>query len=50
MDDNVTGGRCPKTMLVMFSGGIDSTHSLVELLRETDDEVLVHHIHLVNVD
>jgi len=33
--------------LMMFSGGIDSTYSLVRLLNETQDEVLVHHVHLV---
>ncbi len=47
------GGRIsvrPKrlTTLVMFSGGIDSIYTLVKVLRETDDEVLVHHIHMVN--
>ena len=31
--------------LVMWSGGLDSTYSLVRLLGETDDEVLVHHVH-----
>lgn len=34
--------------LLMLSGGIDSTYALYKLLRETDDEVLVHHIHLMN--
>lgn len=33
--------------LVMFSGGIDSTYALYKVLCETDDEVLVHHIHLI---
>jgi len=33
--------------LLMFSGGIDSTYALAKLLRETEDEVLVHHIHLL---
>jgi 7-cyano-7-deazaguanine synthase in queuosine biosynthesis len=33
--------------LLMLSGGLDSTHALQKLLKETDDEVLVHHIHLV---
>ncbi len=47
------GGRImvrPKrlTTLVMLSGGIDSIYRLVKLLDETDDDVLVHHIHLVN--
>ena len=34
--------------LVMLSGGIDSVYALVKLLRESDDIVLAHHIHLVN--
>ena len=33
--------------LLMFSGGLDSTYALAKLLRETDDEVIVHHIHLM---
>ena len=33
--------------LVMLSGGIDSAYALYKVLKETDDEVLVHHIHLV---
>lgn len=33
--------------LVMISGGLDSTFSLVRLLRETDDEILAHHIHMM---
>ena len=32
----------------MFSGGIDSTAMLVKLLAESDEELRVHHIHLVN--
>lgn len=34
--------------LVMLSGGIDSVYTLYRLLKETDDEVLVHHIHHIN--
>ncbi|MCV3274384.1 hypothetical protein [Roseobacter sinensis] len=30
--------------LVMWSGGLDSTYGLVNLLRETDDDVFAHHI------
>lgn len=37
-----------RATLVMLSGGIDSTYALVKLLRETEDDVIVHHIHLVN--
>lgn len=33
--------------LVMLSGGLDSTYVLYKLLRESDDEVLVHHVHLL---
>jgi 7-cyano-7-deazaguanine synthase in queuosine biosynthesis len=32
----------------MFSGGLDSTAVLVRLLTETDDELRVHHIRMVN--
>ena len=32
----------------MFSGGIDSTAMLVKLLAGSDEELRVHHIHLVN--
>jgi len=34
-----------RRMLVTWSGGLDSTYGLVRVLRETDDEVYVHHIH-----
>lgn len=34
--------------IVMFSGGVDSTYALTRLLRETDDFLVAHHIHLVN--
>lgn len=33
--------------LVMLSGGIDSAYVLHKILTETDDEVLVHHVHLM---
>jgi hypothetical protein len=33
--------------LVRLSGGIDSTYALHKVLSETDDEVLVHHVHLL---
>lgn len=39
-----------RSTLVMFSGGVDSTYLLVKLLRETDDEVLAHHIHFFNAE
>src|SRR3954452_24114617 len=32
----------------MFSGGLDSTAMLVKLLRESDDELRVHHIRMAN--
>jgi hypothetical protein len=32
-------------MLVTWSGGLDSTYGLVRMLRETRDEIFVHHIH-----
>ncbi len=34
--------------LVMLSSGIDSIYALVKLLTETDDHVLVHHVHIIN--
>src|SRR3954470_10302269 len=34
--------------LVMFSGGLDSTAMLVKLLRDTGDELRVHHIRMAN--
>jgi 7-cyano-7-deazaguanine synthase in queuosine biosynthesis len=36
------------TTLVMYSGGLDSTAMLVKLLAETEDELRVHHIRMVN--
>ncbi len=43
-----TGSPAKTVTLVMLSGGLDSIYSLYKILTETDDEVLVHHIHLVN--
>ncbi len=40
--------RRRKVTLVMLSGGIDSVYTLVKLLRETDDEILAHHVDLIN--
>lgn len=34
----------------MFSGGLDSTAALVRLLAETDDDLRVHHIRMVNLE
>ncbi|USG59735.1 hypothetical protein NBZ79_11155 [Sneathiella marina] len=34
--------------LVMLSGGIDSVYVLAKLLKETDDIVIAHHVHMVN--
>ncbi len=36
------------TILVMLSGGLDSTACLVWALTETNEPVHVHHMHLVN--
>jgi len=36
------------TTLVMFSGGLDSTAMLVELLERSQDALRVHHIRMVN--
>ena len=34
----------------MLSGGLDSTYALSRLLAETDDEIVAHHIAMVNVE
>ncbi|MEH6528132.1 MAG: hypothetical protein V7723_18855 [Sneathiella sp.] len=34
--------------LVMLSSGLDSLYALVKILTETDDIVLVHHVHIIN--
>jgi 7-cyano-7-deazaguanine synthase in queuosine biosynthesis len=36
------------TILVMLSGGVDSTAALVWALTTTDEPVHVHHMHLIN--
>lgn len=41
-------GRRRRVTIVMFSGGIDSTYTLVRMLRETNDQIVVHHIHFIN--
>jgi len=38
------------TTLVMFSGGLDSTAALYKLLTTSEDDLHVHHVHLVNRD
>lgn len=35
-------------MIVMWSGGIDSTYKLAFLLKETAYQIHAHHVHLVN--
>ena len=35
-------------MIVMWSGGIDSTFKLAYLLRETEYQVHAHHVNIVN--
>lgn len=39
-----------KVTIVMLSGGVDSVYVLAKLLKETDDLILAHHIHLVNAE
>ncbi|USG59736.1 hypothetical protein NBZ79_11160 [Sneathiella marina] len=39
-----------KATIVPLSGGIDSVYVLEKLLKETDDIILAHHIHLLNQD
>jgi len=36
--------------LVMLSGGLDSTYVLCRLLAETDDDIVAHHIAMMNVE
>src|SRR3954470_22590431 len=36
------------TTLAMFSGGLDSTAMLVQLLEQSSDELRVHHIRMSN--
>jgi len=42
--------RHPRVTLLAFSGGIDSTYLLAQLLNETDDIVIAHHVHMVNAE
>lgn len=44
------GRKAKRATLVMFSSGIDSAYTLVKLLRETDDDIYAHHVHMVNVE
>lgn len=37
-----------KNILVMWSGGIDSTYTLAKLLKETDYNIHAHHVTLIN--
>jgi hypothetical protein len=37
-------------MIVMWSGGIDSTFKLASLLKETAYKFHAHHVHLVNAE
>jgi len=36
--------KIKKNVLVMFSGGLDSTTALYKLLKETDYNIYVHHV------
>ena len=38
----------PINILVMWSGGIDSTFTLARLLKETNHNIHAHHIHICN--
>ncbi len=42
--------RHRRVTLVMLSGGIDSVYTLWDSLANSDDEVLAHHVHLVNLE
>jgi 7-cyano-7-deazaguanine synthase in queuosine biosynthesis len=36
--------------LILWSGGIDSTYTLVRLLRTTDDQVFTHHVRIMDAN
>ncbi|MEQ8443791.1 MAG: class I SAM-dependent methyltransferase [Alphaproteobacteria bacterium] len=42
--------RRKQVTLVMLSGGIDSVYVLQRLLRESEDEIIAHHIHFINIE
>ncbi len=44
------GGENSIRSLVLFSGGIDSSYSLLRLLRETRDRVYAHHVMFMGPD
>lgn len=47
LGDRANAGQTRRTRsLVMWSGGLDSTYALARLLRDSDDDVYAHHIHL----
>jgi 7-cyano-7-deazaguanine synthase in queuosine biosynthesis len=48
VDGETVTRRRKRITLVMLSGGVDSVYALAKVLRESDDIVLAHHIHLVN--
>lgn len=41
----VRRGPRKRKSLVLWSGGLDSTWALLKLLRESEDDVFVHHVH-----
>lgn len=41
-------GAFAPSRLIMFSGGVDSTFLLKQALIETSDDVIAHHVHIVN--
>ena len=45
--DQVTRRR-KRITLIMLSGGVDSVYALAKVLKESDDVVLAHHMHLIN--
>lgn len=48
--DGLVLERARPVTLIMFSSGVDSTYLLAKFLKETDDEILVHHVHLLNAE
>ncbi len=52
--DRPDGGKIAlkrkQTTLALVSGGIDSVYTMVRLLRDSSDELIVHHVHMVNAE
>jgi len=49
-DGGTVIGKRRRVTLLAVSGGLDSVYTLVKLLRESEDEVIAHHIHMLNAE